>query len=106
MVKKWSIKKGFTLAEVLITLGVIGIVASLTMPTLLQNTKKSEATARLKKFISLINQALIRAESDYGMREDWIIGEMNNSDSSLAFLNKYINRMYKVMKLKKELFLI
>ena len=33
MVKKWSIKKGFTLAEVLITLGIIGVVVSLTMPT-------------------------------------------------------------------------
>lgn len=94
--------KGFTLAEVLITLGVIGIVASLTMPTLLQNTKKSEATARLKKFISLINQALIRAESDYGMREDWIIGEMNNSDSSLAFLNKYIKPYVQSNEIEKR----
>lgn len=90
MIKRWSIKNGFTLAEVLITLGVIGIVAALTMPTLLQNTKKSEATAKIKKFISVINQALIRAESDYGMREDWIKGEMNNTDSSLEFLNTYI----------------
>lgn len=102
MIKRWSIKNGFTLAEILITLGVIGIVAALTMPTLLQNTKKSEATARLKKFISLINQALIRAESDYGMREDWIIGEMNNSDSALAFLNKYIKPYVQSNEIEKR----
>lgn len=102
MKKIQNTRKGFTLAEVLITLGVIGIVASLTMPTLLQNTKKSEATARLKKFISLINQALIRAESDYGMREDWIIGEMNNSDSSLAFLNKYIKPYVQSNEIEKR----
>lgn len=102
MIKQWSIKKGFTLAEVLITLGIIGVVVSLTMPTLIQNTKKSEATARIKKFISVINQALIRAESDYGMREDWIIGEMNNSDSSLAFLNKYIKPYVQSNEIEKR----
>lgn len=42
-------QKGFTLAEVLITLGIIGVVAALTLPALIQNHKKSETTARLKK---------------------------------------------------------
>ena len=41
-------KKAFTLAEVLITLGTIGIIAALTMPSLIQNTKKQEASSRLK----------------------------------------------------------
>ena len=68
MIKRWSIKEGFTLAEVLITIGVIGIVSALTLPNVIQNTKKNEATAKLKKFISVINQALIRAELDYGNR--------------------------------------
>ena len=102
MVKKWSIKKGFTLAEVLITLGIIGVVVSLTMPTLIQNTKKSEATARIKKFISVVNQALISAESDYGMREDWVIGEMNNSDTAFEFLNTYIKPYIKSFEIEKR----
>lgn len=34
-------KKAFTLAEVLITLGIIGVVAALTMPTVIQNYKKN-----------------------------------------------------------------
>lgn len=34
--------KGFTLAEVLITLGIIGVVAAMTMPTLINNTKNKE----------------------------------------------------------------
>lgn len=101
MVKKWSIKKGFTLAEVLITLGIIGVVVSLTMPTLIQNTKKSEATTKIKKFISVINQALIRAELDYGNREDWIKGEMNNYDSSIEFLNTYIKPYITNSKIEK-----
>lgn len=40
---------GFTLAEVLITLGIIGIAASMTMPSLIQNHKEKETVAKLKK---------------------------------------------------------
>lgn len=39
----------FTLAEVLITLGIIGVVAAMTMPSLIQNTKEKEAISKLKK---------------------------------------------------------
>lgn len=35
-----TIDKGFTLAEVLITLGIIGVVAAMTMPALISNHKK------------------------------------------------------------------
>lgn len=36
---------GFTLAEVLITIGIIGVVAALTMPTLIANSRKTEYSA-------------------------------------------------------------
>ena len=74
----------------MITLGIIGIVAALTIPTLIQNTKKTETSAKIKKFISVINQALLRAEMDYGNREDWIKGDMNSTDSSMEFLSTYV----------------
>lgn len=35
-------KKGFTLAEVLITLGIIGVVAAITIPTLIANTRSQQ----------------------------------------------------------------
>lgn len=38
--KKCDSKKGFTLAEVLITLGIIGVVAALTMPSIIANYQK------------------------------------------------------------------
>ena len=41
-------KPAFTLAEVLITLGIIGVVASMTIPTLIQNHKKTEVVSKLK----------------------------------------------------------
>ena len=41
-------KHGFTLAEILITLGIIGVVAALTMPALIQNYTNNVAETRLK----------------------------------------------------------
>lgn len=45
-----SKKFAFTLAEVLITLGIIGVVAALTMPSLIQNHKKQTTLSKLKKY--------------------------------------------------------
>lgn len=48
--------KGFTLAEVLITLGIIGVVAAMTLPTVINNTKNMELQVRLQKTYSELNQ--------------------------------------------------
>ena len=98
-------KVAFTLAEVLITIVIIGIVASLTMPTLIQNYKKQQATARIKKFVSITNQALITAENDLGPREDWVIeggSAEGNSDASFNFLNTYIKPYIKSAEIEKR----
>ena len=92
----------FTLAEVLITLGIIGVVAAMTMPSLMQNYKRQQATARIKKFVSVINQALISAENDLGPREDWVKGEEDNSDSAYNFLNTYIKPYIKSADIEKR----
>lgn len=47
----------FTLAEVLITLGIIGVVAAITMPVLIENHKKKEVIVKLQKALSTLNQA-------------------------------------------------
>ena len=46
---------GFTLAEVLITLGIIGVVAALTLPTLISNYKKQTYVTGLQKAYSVLN---------------------------------------------------
>ena len=51
-------KLGFTLAEVLITLVIIGVIAAMTVPTLMNNTQGTENKTAFKKAISSLNQAL------------------------------------------------
>lgn len=51
-------KNAFTLAEVLITLGIIGVVAAMTVPTLVGQTGEQEYKTGLKKAMSTINQAV------------------------------------------------
>lgn len=51
-------KKAFTLAEVMITLGIIGVVAALTLPALIQKNNEIELTTRAKKAYSQLNQAV------------------------------------------------
>lgn len=51
-------KSGFTLAEVLITLGIIGVVAAMTIPTLMNTTGQQEFRAGFRKAVSVLNQAI------------------------------------------------
>ena len=57
---------GFTLAEVLITLGIIGVVAALTLPAVINNTEKKERQEALKKAYSTLQQALLMYQNDIG----------------------------------------
>lgn len=70
MIKQNSVS-GFTLAEVLITLGIIGIVAALTIPTLVANHRKKTVEVSLAKFYTTMNQAIKLAENDYGEMTYW-----------------------------------
>lgn len=64
--KKFEKFKAFTLAEILVTLMIIGIIAALTIPSLIQNTKKNEYVAGLKKASSSLNQAVSKLEIEIG----------------------------------------
>lgn len=64
-------KKAFTMAEVLITLGILGVVIAMTLPALISQHKKKEVEARLKKFYSVANQAIMQSEVKNGPKEYW-----------------------------------
>ena len=58
---------GFTLAEVLITLGIIGVVAAMTIPTLISNTNSAKFKSQYKKTLSTLNQAALMATAQYDL---------------------------------------
>lgn len=84
---------GFTLAEVLITLAIIGVVAAMTLPTLIQNKQDKELIVRTKKLYSDLSNALVLAQKDLD-----VIGDnsvlFNTTDSSYEVAKKlgsYLN---------------
>ena len=56
--------QGFTLSEVLITLGIIGIIAAMTLPSLIGNYRAKQLSTGLKTAYSLITQAIDKMEAD------------------------------------------
>ena len=59
-------KCAFTLAEVLITLGIIGVVAAMTIPTLMANVKAHQYSAKFKKTVSTLSNAAKMSQAQYG----------------------------------------
>lgn len=57
---------GFTLAEVLITLGIIGVVASLTIPIIMNNSEKQTIISKVKEAYSILSQATTEVNNDCG----------------------------------------
>lgn len=57
---------GFTLAEALITLGIIGVIAAMTIPTVMNNTQDAEFKNKLKKEYSVLSQAQLLIATDNG----------------------------------------
>ena len=64
-------KKGFTLAEVLITLGIVGVVAAMTMPGLITRYEEKVLLTQFKKVYSTLFQAYNMAYQEYGRAKDW-----------------------------------
>ncbi len=79
---------GFTLAEVLITLGIIGVVAAMTMPTLINQTRGAEFRAGFKKTLSVLSQAAALNQA----LDDWDFGAVDSSSNKLEdMLDERIN---------------
>lgn len=67
MIQRGSMKKAFTLSEILITLGIIGVVAAMTLPSLITNYQKKVWTTLLKKNVSLLEQCFQKMLADEGV---------------------------------------
>ncbi len=90
-------KKAFTLAEVLITLGIIGVVAALTLPSVVQNYQKRSLEVATQKFYSVMSQALKQYMADEGvddLRQSSLIGYDDDSDETITAKNDEFFKKY------------
>ncbi len=69
---RYRVKTGFTLAEVLITLAIIGVVAALTIPTVIKNYQERQVITQLRKAHSSLSQAFNMAIAQNGSIGTWI----------------------------------
>ncbi len=83
-------KPAFTLAEVFITLVVIGIIATLTVPTLVNKTKQEQFISECKKLYSTFAQAFDLAVADYGPMNSWEITGETEPATTEFFIKRYI----------------
>ncbi|MBR1753780.1 type II secretion system protein [bacterium] len=104
---------GFTLAEVLLTLGIIGVVAALAIPTLISNNNKRIVETRLAKFYSSINQAIELSEVENGPKEKWEMPgygfekDTDNEDDTSkpiarTWVDKYLEPYLKLSKIEYD----
>ena len=61
----------FTLAETLIVIGIIGVVAALTIPTLNSDTNNKDKVTKVKKAYTVLEDAFGRMASEYGPLDEW-----------------------------------
>ena len=83
----------FTLAEVLVTLGIIGVVSAMTVPTLMQNYQRQSYVTQLHKTYNEVSQALLRYQTDKNA--------INLTEAGLttqAAVNDFVNTYFKVVK--------
>ncbi len=94
-------KFGFTLAEVLITLAIIGIVAALTIPTLVSKNQNKQLYTQFMKTYNTLSNALNLAVAENGDPDGWFSFSGEDDEEEFVgsvFLTKYIAPYLKIAK--------
>ncbi len=93
-------KIAFTLAETLIVIGIIGVVAALTLPNLNHATGDKETVTRVKKIYAALTDAADRAQVIYGPADGWFKNEANSN--RVAYAEIFGRRLSEFMKVSKN----
>ena len=91
------IKKAFTLAELLITLGIIGVVAAITLPSLIVQYQDKVLATKTKRAYSLIQQAIQKNQSESGTVGD-VTSLFDTNKSSIEVLENF-GKYFNVVKI-------
>ena len=86
-------KFAFTLAEVLVTLGIIGVVSAMTVPTLMQNHQRKTYVTQLHKVYNEMQQALLQYQTDKNA-----VNLKEAGLTSSEALENFIRSYFKVVK--------
>ncbi len=91
-------KKGFTLAEILITLAIIGIVAAITLPSLLVNVNEKAWDAQKKALHARLAQAIgqMNTLGGYGTYTEDTQGNATADTAAESFILDALSKVYKI----------
>lgn len=97
-------QKAFTLAEILITLGIISVIAALTISNVIQDYQKKQTVVQLRKVYNDINNAVKLSEVDNGPMSQWdyVQIECHSYECIAPFLEKYYLPYFKDAQLLKK----
>ena len=82
--------KGFTLSEVLITLGIIGIIAAMTLPGVITDFRKKTTAKKLQQAYNFLQQTVLMAQNDYGDMRNWECFIIESAYTEEMFAKQYI----------------
>jgi len=105
-----NLNNAFTLAEVLITLGIIGIVAALTIPTLVKKYEEKVTITKLQKMYSILSQAYTSSVLEHGTIDTWnaeYTRDKNDDDDTMLQKSQsasliFYNNFKPYLKISKE----
>ena len=92
-------KRAFTLAEVIIVVGILGLVAEMTIPTLMQNIREQTTVVALKKAYSTLSQAYTLAVQENGTPDNW--GLTNGDMAGVGAVN-LLNNLKPYLRITKD----
>ena len=101
-------KAAFTLAEVLITLGIIGVVAAMTIPTLIANYQEKQIVSQLSKAFQTLSNAYQMMQIEYGPVSTWSLRntQVVDDDGNITYdrysQNLVAERLKKYLRVEKE----
>lgn len=90
--------KAFTLAEMLVVIGIIGVVSALTIPNLQQGTNSQEVVTKVTKARATFSEAMGRSIATYGEPCTWSL----NQSSAASQASVWYTRFLKNVKLEKD----
>lgn len=90
-------KNAFTLAEVLVTLGIVGVIAAMTLPSLINKYQEKATVTKLKKFYNILSQCYLSSTQKYGTPDEWGIfgrdaGSSNDDEENYEAQNSILIR--------------